>query len=91
MTREEAKNIVAQQLSGLLSNPLVTLDEKYVEAEKMAIKALEQKPCEDIDYDLRINFYPMKKNGERSLNSSGWFNNERILTKFKPFDGGDTE
>ena len=40
MTREEAKNIVAQQLSGLLSNPLVTLDEKYVEAEKMAIEAL---------------------------------------------------
>ena len=47
MTREEAKNIVEQQLSELLSNPLVTLDEKYVEAEKMAIKALEKEPCDD--------------------------------------------
>lgn len=45
----------------------------------------------DLNYDLGINFYPMKKNGERSLNSSGWFFNEDILNEFKPFDGGDEE
>lgn len=45
----------------------------------------------DIDNDLGIHFYPMKKNGERSLNCSEWFFNENILTEFKPFDGGDTE
>lgn len=45
----------------------------------------------DLNYDLEINFYPMKKNGERSLNCSGWFFNKDILNKFKPFDGGDVE
>ena len=43
----------------------------------------------DVDYDLRINFYPMKKNGERSLNSSGWFCNSDIPNDFKPFKGED--
>lgn len=45
----------------------------------------------DLDYDLVINFYPMKKNGERSQNCSGWFFTENILNEFKPFDGGDAE
>lgn len=45
----------------------------------------------DVDYNLRVQFYPMKKNGERSLNCSGWFFNDDIIYKFKPFDGGDAE
>lgn len=40
MTIDEAKNILEKQLSELLSNPLVTLDEAYVKAERMAIEAL---------------------------------------------------
>ena len=47
MTREEAKEIVEQQLEGLINNPLVILDERYIEAERMAIKALEQEPILD--------------------------------------------
>lgn len=45
----------------------------------------------DLDCNLRIHFYPMKKNGERSQNCNGWFFYDNILCKFKPFDGGDVE
>ena len=49
MTREEAKEIVEQQLEGLINNPLVILDERYIEAERMAIKALSEQKTEAFD------------------------------------------
>lgn len=42
MKIDEAKEIVQTQLDGLIDNPNVTLDSKYIEAEKMAIKSLEE-------------------------------------------------
>lgn len=44
-----------------------------------------------VGYQRDIVFYPMKKDGTRSLNSGGWFNEDRILDLFEPYDGGDAE
>ena len=43
MTREEAKNIISQ----MIKDEEGFLSDNTVEAHKMAIKALEQEPCED--------------------------------------------
>ena len=41
MTIEEARELCQLQLESLMSNPQVTLDPKYIQAERMAIKSLE--------------------------------------------------
>lgn len=41
MTIEESKYYVKQNLDGMMENPQVILDHKYIEAERMAIASLE--------------------------------------------------
>lgn len=46
MSIEEAKELVQTQLDGLIDNPNVTLDPKYIQAELVAIASM--KALEDI-------------------------------------------
>ena len=47
MTTEEAKEIIIKERDSLKANPIVKVEDCLYEAFDVAIKALEQEPCED--------------------------------------------
>jgi len=44
-----------------------------------------------VDYSLRVNFYPAKKDGTMSRNSSGWTSQSHLLEEFEPYKGAKDE
>ena len=47
MTNEEAKKIIIKERDSLKANPMVKVEDCLYEAFNVAIKALEQQPCEE--------------------------------------------
>ena len=43
----------------------------------------------DIDSYNQVSFYPMKKDGTRSINSRGWFKEDDVRLYFEPYKEAD--
>ena len=45
----------------------------------------------EVDFHLHLLFYPMKKDGTKSLNASGYFWENETLDRFEPYREGQDE
>lgn len=66
MTNSEAKEIIIKERDSLQANPIVKVEDCLYEAFEMAIKVLEQQPCEDC-----VSREAVKKQFEEVVHNNG--------------------
>lgn len=72
MTAKEAKKIIIKERDSLKANPIVKVEDCLYEAFEVAIKALEQQPCEDAisRTDVKKYLSAPDANGDRVIYES---------------------